>query len=230
MPDTLVLWDVDLTLLDLRRMGGGWFFEALLEVTGREPVNPPTFGGRTDRWIAAQLLLDVGMEPTDELITTLHETVIRLAGEQRARIAEFGVVLPGVPAVLAELAARPDVAQSLVTGNLRPVAGFKVEAFDLGRHLDLEIGGYGGTSEIRAHLVAEALTSATHRHGTPFAADAVAVVGDTPHDVEAALANGTRAIGVATGRHPAEELLAAGAHAVLPDLADIDRALATILN
>lgn len=229
-PDTLVLWDVDLTLLDLRRMGGGWFYEALFEVTGREPVDPSKFGGRTDRWIAGQLLTGVGLEPTDELIAAVHEAMVRIASEQRARIAELGVVLPGVPAVLAALAARPDVAQSLVTGNLRPVAGFKVDAFDLARYLDLDIGGYGGVSEVRANLVAEALASATRRHGTPFAADSVVVVGDTPHDVQAALAHGTKAIGVATGRHPASELLAAGAHAVLPDLADTDRALATILN
>jgi hypothetical protein len=34
---------------------------------------------------------------------------------------------------------------------------------------------------------------------------------------------------VATGRHPADELIAAGAHAVLPDLADTDRVMATLL-
>jgi phosphoglycolate phosphatase-like HAD superfamily hydrolase len=79
-------------------------------------------------------------------------------------------------------------------------------------------------------LVGEALTGANRRHGTAFAAESVVVVGDTPHDVHAALAHRTRAIGVATGRHPADELLAAGAHAVLPNLADLDRALATIVG
>ncbi|HEX4722282.1 MAG TPA: haloacid dehalogenase-like hydrolase [Pseudonocardiaceae bacterium] len=226
-PDTLVLWDVDLTLLDLRRMGRGWFHDALVEVTGREPVRPPAFGGRTDRWIAARLLAGVGIPPTDELIAALHDAVVRIAGEQRARIAEFGVVLPGVPEVLAALAARPDVAQSLVTGNLRPVAGFKVDAFDLTRYLDLEIGGYGDVSEVRANLVADAVAGATHRYGV---LGSVVVVGDTPHDVHAALAHDFRAIGVATGRHRADELLAAGAHAVLPDLSDTDRVLTLLLG
>ncbi|HEX9335742.1 MAG TPA: haloacid dehalogenase-like hydrolase [Pseudonocardiaceae bacterium] len=223
----LVLWDIDLTLLDLRRMGGGWYEQAMIEVTGREPVRIPAFGGRTDRWIAGQLLVGVGLDPSDELIAAVHAAVVRIAGEQRARIAELGVVLPGVPAILAALAERPDVVQSLVTGNLRPIAGFKVAAFGLSRYLDLEIGGYGGVSDQRAALVAEALTSAARRHGTPFTA---VVVGDTPYDVHAALAHGTRAIGVATGRHPADELLAAGAHAVLPNLADTDRVLTTILG
>jgi phosphoglycolate phosphatase-like HAD superfamily hydrolase len=228
--ETLVLWDVDLTLLDLRRMGGGWFREAMVEVTGRTPDQMPAFGGRTDRWIAVQMLTAVGLDPSDELIDELHAAMVRIAGEQRARIAELGVVLPGVPEVLATLAEMPAVAQSLVTGNLQPIAGLKVAAFDLARYLDLDIGGYGGASEQRAVLVAEALTGATRRHGTPFPTESVVVVGDTPHDVHAALAHGTRAIGVATGRHPADELLAAGAHAVLPNLAETDQVLTVILG
>jgi phosphoglycolate phosphatase len=224
-----VLWDIDRTLLDLRRLGGGWFRQAVVEVTGREPVRQPGFGGRTDRWIAIQLLANAGLEPTEELIDRLHATMVRIADDQRARIAELGVVLPGVPDVLRAIAGRPDVAQGLVTGNLQPIACLKLAAFGLDEHLDLDIGGYGGSSEQRAVLVADALTSATRRHGVEFPAGSVAVVGDTPHDVQAALAHGARAVGVATGGHPAEELLAAGAHAVLPDLADTDRALAAIL-
>lgn len=224
-----MLWDIDLTLLDLRPLGARWFGRAVAEVTGREPTDVPPFGGRTDRWIARELLAGVGATPTDELIAHLHAVAVRIAGEQRASIAELGVVLPGVPAVLRAVDGRPDVAQSLVTGNLRPIADLKVGAFDLDRYLDLEIGGYGGTSEQRAHLVAEALACARGKHGGGLPAAGVAVVGDTPHDIRAALDNGVRAIGVATGRHDATQLRAAGAHAVLPDLADTPAALATIL-
>ena len=56
------------------------------------------------------------------------------------------------------------------------------------------------------------------------------LVGDTPLDVEAALATGARAIGVATGRPSFESLEAAGAHAVLADLTDIDQVLAAVLG
>jgi phosphoglycolate phosphatase-like HAD superfamily hydrolase len=223
---TVVLWDVDMTLVDLRRLGGGWFHEAVVEVTGREPAQMPPFGGRTDRWIAMRLLVEAGADPTDELIDELHAAMVRIAVREHARIAEVGIVLPGVPAALRAIAGRPDVAQTLVTGNLRPIAAFKVDSFGLGRYLDLEIGGYGELSDQRAALVADALAGAALRHGNQLAA---VVVGDTPHDVQAALAHGVRAIGVATGRHPADELMAAGAHAVLPDLADTDRVLATLL-
>jgi phosphoglycolate phosphatase len=140
-------------------------------------------------------------------------------------------VLPGVPAVLAAvlaaLAGRPGVAQTLVTGNLAPIAGYKVGAFGLDRYLDLELGGYGGVSADRHELVADALRRAAGRFAGPLTP---VVVGDTPHDVAGALACGVRAVGVCTGRFTAAELTAAGAHAVLPDLADTDAALAAVLG
>jgi phosphoglycolate phosphatase-like HAD superfamily hydrolase len=232
---TLVLWDIDLTLLDMRRMGATWFREALVEVTGRElprvePGRRLRFGGRTDRWIAREMLTAVGCEPTDELIARLHTAAEHAARRQHATMAELGVVLPGVPEVLSGLAALPSVAQTLVTGNLRAIADLKMGAFGLDRHVDLDIGGYGATSELREHLVAEAVAGARDKHGTPFTDESVVVVGDTPHDVRGALAHGALAVGVATGNHTPDELLAAGAHVVLPDLSDTTLVMATVLR
>ena len=226
---TLVLWDVDLTLLDLRRLGGRWFRQALSEVTGGRMGQVPPFGGRTDRWIAARMLESVDVPPTEELIGRLHAEVARLASADRQRMADVGVVLPGAATVLKELAARPDVVQTLVTGNLRPVAELKVGTFGLDEYLDLEIGGYGGTSERRSVLVDEALTATERKHGTRFVGSSVVVVGDTPHDVDAALEHGARAVAVATGTFTEEQLRDSGAHVVLPELGDVPRSLAAIL-
>ena len=49
-----------------------------------------------------------------------------------------------------------------------------------------------------------------------------------PLDVAAALATGARAVGVATGSFGAADLVAAGAHAVLPDLTDASLVLAAV--
>jgi phosphoglycolate phosphatase-like HAD superfamily hydrolase len=51
------------------------------------------------------------------------------------------------------------------------------------------------------------------------------VVGDTVHDVAAALANGAFAVAVATGSTGMEDLASAGAHAVLPDLSEVETAV-----
>jgi phosphoglycolate phosphatase len=51
-----------------------------------------------------------------------------------------------------------------------------------------------------------------------LAASADVYVGDHPGDVEAARTAGARSVAVATGPHGADELAAAGADVVLPDL------------
>jgi phosphoglycolate phosphatase-like HAD superfamily hydrolase len=225
----LVFWDIDLTLLDLRRIGANWFRTALTEVTGEQITDIPSFAGRTDRWITAEMLRRIGRAATDAEIDQVQLAAIAVAGQHRAEIAEVGLELPGVSAALRAIAAWPDVAQSLVTGNLAPIAEYKVAAFGLDAYLDLTIGGYGAVSELRADLVGDALARARAKHGE-FAPDSVFVIGDTPHDIDAALAHGAVAIGVATGRFEPEALQAAGAHTVLPDLADTAAVLAAVLS
>ncbi len=55
------------------------------------------------------------------------------------------------------------------------------------------------------------------------------LIGDTPLDIEAARLAGARSVGVATGGFSPAELSAAGADAVLPDLADTARVLGVIV-
>ena len=58
----------------------------------------------------------------------------------------------------------------------------------------------------------------------PRADDAV-VVGDTPFDIQVAVAGGARSLAVATGSYDIEALRAAGADVVLPDLSDLPAVL-----
>ena len=140
----------------------------------------------------------------------------------RHLFAEQGELLPGVRAVLDALGARPDVVQTLVTGNVPQVAAAKVAAFGLTAAFDAEVGGYGTDDSVRSTLVRRSRERAEAKYGESFAP---VVVGDTVSDVAAALANGAVAVGVATGRTPAAELAAAGAHTVLSDLSDVETAV-----
>jgi phosphoglycolate phosphatase-like HAD superfamily hydrolase len=126
-------------------------------------------------------------------------------------------VLPGARQALAALSGRPDLVQTTVTGNIAPVAHAKLTAFDLTGPLDLTVGGYGHEHPVRATLVASARQRAEAKYGDVAE---VVVVGDTVHDIAAALACGVTAVGVATGGTTADELRAAGAHHVLDSLAD----------
>ena len=72
--------------------------------------------------------------------------------------------------------------------------------------------------------------NAAARYGADFSGRATVLVGDTPHDVEAATSAGARAVGVATGRFSAGDLADAGADVVLPDLTDTERVVAALLD
>jgi phosphoglycolate phosphatase-like HAD superfamily hydrolase len=125
------------------------------------------------------------------------------------------------------------VHQSVLTGNVRPLAEVKLSAVGLRHLLDLCIGAFGDDHEVRAELVhlARRRAAAVHgRPGTDFSGEATVVVGDTPLDIEAALSAGARAVGVATGGYPASTLRAAGAHAVLTDLSNTATVLAALLS
>jgi Predicted phosphatases len=120
------------------------------------------------------------------------------------------------------------VVQSVLTGNVPAMARAKLAAVGLDAHLDLDVGAYGDHHEVRAELVHLARARARAAHGREFGGTATVLVGDTPLDVEAALATGARAVGVATGGPAAGELVAAGADAVLPDLTDTAAVVAAI--
>jgi phosphoglycolate phosphatase-like HAD superfamily hydrolase len=127
------------------------------------------------------------------------------------------------------------VHQSVLTGNIRPVAEVKLAALGLRDPLDLCIGAYGDDHEVRTELVAVARRRAAALYGgsapgADFGGVSTVVAGDTPLDISAALAAGARAVGVATGPFTAADLRAAGAHAVLPDLTDTSLVLSAMLE
>ena len=135
--------------------------------------------------------------------------------------------LPGAGAAIEALAAA-GIRQSVLTGNIRPLAELKLGLAGLGKHLDLDVGAYGDVHEVRAELVPVARQAAAAAYGLDFGGPLTVLVGDTPLDVAAALATGARAVGVATGSFPAGDLAAAGAHVVLPDLTDTALLLAAV--
>ncbi|WP_342750055.1 HAD family hydrolase [Prauserella shujinwangii] len=224
----LVLWDIDLTLVDLRGLGGDWYAEALAAVADVTLRKVPSFPGRTERAITLEILRGHGLEPSEETIRRLWRELVAISTRALPTLARRGHALPGTAAALTALAGREEVVQSLVTGNLPEIARHKLSAFDLDEHIDFAIGGYGSLSAHRPDLVTHAAELATAKHGTTFTSDAVVIVGDTPHDVAAAREHGALAVGVATGRHTEEELRASGADVVFRDLSDTAAVVAAL--
>jgi phosphoglycolate phosphatase len=225
--DLLVLWDVDYTLLTAVGLGNRLYQEVFRDMFGRDLVSIAPKAGRTDRAILLDTLTLAGVaEPrahVDDFLAALGRRVTALDGSVRAEVR----ALPGAAAAIAALAAA-GLRQSVLTGNIRPLAAVKLAAAGLGGHLDLDVGAYGDVHEVRAELVPVARQAAQAAYGADFGGPSTVLVGDTPLDVEAALATGARAVGVATGSFAAAELVAAGAHAVLPDLTDASVVLSAV--
>jgi len=225
--DLLVLWDLDYTLLKAGGLGNRLYQTTFKDTFGRDLTAIAPKAGRTDRAILLDTLALAGVaEPrahVDDFLAALARQVAALDGSAEAEVR----ALPGAAAAIAALAAA-GARQSVLTGNIRPLAAAKLAAAGLGEHLDLDVGAYGDVHEVRAELVPVARQAAQAAYGADFGGQSTVLIGDTPHDVAAALATGARAVGVATGSFSAADLAAAGAHIVLPDLTDTSLVLAAV--
>jgi phosphoglycolate phosphatase len=219
--DSLVLWDIDRTLVTVDGLGREIFAAAFKEVTGGDLQWEPDFAGRTDYELIATALAWHAIEVHPELLETFFAA---MSSGTSARAAEFlvrGRALAGSHAAIEAFAGFEASVQTVATGNVPVAAQAKLAAFGLDTHLDLEIGGYGTDAAERPTVVRLARERAERKHGIRVPDRRVVVVGDTPHDVAAARANGFIAIAVATGKFGVDDLLATEPDLVLPSLEDI---------
>lgn len=224
----IVLWDIDNTLLYTGGAGSLAMARAFRDLYGVEDAfRGVEFSGRTDTAIFSDAARAHGIAEDripfeiprflDAYLPHLGDTLREVTG---------GALMPGIGRLLAALDERADVVQGLGTGNFRRGGEMKLRRYDIDRYFPTMAGGFGEDSEDRATVIRCGIERL--RNGDGCAAhngDAarVVVIGDTPHDVRAAHANGAYALGVATGRNSVDELRAAGADEALDDLADIER-------
>lgn len=213
---TILLFDIDGTLVRTGGAGKAAIEAALVEefaVTLAAEEVP--YSGRTDRAISKDLLIGHEVEPTDANIDRLIEGY--LARLPAALTAVPGRVLPGIEEILTAVARIEHIRIGLLTGNVRRGAQHKLGHYGLWEHF--AFGGFGDRHEERDDVARAALAEAKDHLGPVNPAD-VWVIGDTPLDVKCARAIGARAVAVATGWHPIEELHDTGADVVLRDLSD----------
>lgn len=227
----LLLFDIDGTLV--RRAGPAHaqaLRAAIRDVHGVDVSRPRASispAGRTDGEIARLLLLDAGIsartidERADEVREACCANYARLCPPDLS-----DTLVPGITDLLDWLGGLGDVRLSLVTGNFEPVARLKLKRAGIGRHFPAGQGGFGSDSEDRAALPGIARKRAGHE-GVSHPRDRTIVIGDTPRDIACARADGVRCFAVATGPHPAEDLV--GADALAADPGELRQLLADAL-
>jgi phosphoglycolate phosphatase len=230
----LVLWNIDLTLVDVARVTRAAYAEAFGTVAGRPLIQLPQMAGRSESEIFfdALALNGVDVRADGHAERMLEPFSAELAAALTARHHELtsqGQLLPGAAQAMAAVAALDGAVQTVLTGNSKRTAVLKLRAFGLDGFVDFDIGGYGSEAYPKGTLVRVARQRADEKHGVTFGEDATVYVADSPRDVDAARIGGARSLAVASGRASAAELRDAGADAVLPDLADT-AALVTLIT
>lgn len=215
--NTLLLWDIDGTLIQSGGAGERALAAALREEFGISgTLEDIELAGRTDQWIARRILAKFTVSETSENITRYLDGYLRAL--PRELVNPGAKILPGVRELLLQLAARKDIAQGLLTGNLRRGAEIKLGHHQIWAHF--EFGAFADDAELRNELGPHAVRRANQHHSVQFSPDRVFVIGDTPHDIACGKAIGAQTVGVATGGFSVAELEACGPTAVLSDLSD----------
>jgi phosphoglycolate phosphatase-like HAD superfamily hydrolase len=233
-----VLWNIDLTLVDVARVSRDAYAEAFGRVTGRPLVALPQTAGQSDSEIffEALALNDASAEaPGDRADVAAQELLARYSSELATAfgarldlLPTLGRALPGAREAVAAVAVLPGVIQSVLTGTIRPNAAAKLRAFGLDEFFDFEIGGYCSEVYPKGAELLRSRGRAAEKYGTDIGAGCTVYLADSGRDVEAARIGGARCVAVASGRSTAGELREAGADLVFDDLTDTGAVVAAV--
>jgi phosphoglycolate phosphatase len=232
--DRLVLWNIDLTLVDVARVSRDAYAEAFRRVTGRPLVALPQQAGASDSEIFFESLalneaLPGSADAEDNDLLARYAAELAAAfGARSEQLRAQGRPLPGAREALAAVARLPGAIQTVITGTIKQNAAHKLLAFGLDRYLDLGIGGYGSDVYPKGTQILRSLAMAAEKYGVQLTPSRAVYVADSVRDAAAAKVADVRCLGVATGRSTISELRDAGADPVLADLADTSRVVAAI--
>jgi phosphoglycolate phosphatase-like HAD superfamily hydrolase len=230
---TVVLFDIDGTLITCGGAGRRAMERALREIAPHATTDF-SFGGMTDPAIVRRALrqntrVRESHEPPESaadkeaLIDRALERYLDLLSDELPR-SEGYAVLPGVRRAIEALERERDagapIAIGLGTGNLVRGAELKLRPADLWHRFDF--GGFGSDDEDRPTLLRHGATRGAQRLGAPADAFVTVVIGDTPRDVQAARAIGSRCLAVATGSYAREDLAAERPDHVLDTLLELE--------
>ena len=218
MPDSLLLWDIDGTLVYMDRAGERALLIVIRELYGRDLGEhlPVDLRGRTDTSICRDLLtfLEVPVTPGEE--ERFRAAYLDLLPTTLPMVKPH--IKPGIPEALEAIHAHPEIHQALLTGNLKEGARLKLSYLGLWKYF--EFGAFADDSHIRDELGPYALARAKEKLGIDFPPERVWIIGDTPHDIACGKAIGAKTIAVATGAFSVEQLSALNPTHTFQDLAD----------
>ncbi|MET7679025.1 haloacid dehalogenase-like hydrolase [Streptomyces sp. NPDC005423] len=223
---SLVLWDIDRTLLYVGEIDRQVYRETFAEIVGYPVEHLPARGtGVTMPLAIRAMLLDNGVPDgrARELLPLIIELLPKRLAAHTADLRQQGKLMSRVVVALRAVRDRSDLVATVVTGNLKTNAMLKLGAFDLKSFVNTEIGGYASDDHHRPALVGIAQKRAQAKYGVFFGHSNSVIIGDSLEDVRTGRdRGGVPVIGIASGTTSAAELERAGADVVLRTLEDVE--------
>ena len=213
-----ILFDIDGTLIITGGAGAASWRLAFDELYGiPADIGQFTDTGMTDPDVGRKTFVAVlHRDPERKEFARLLERRLHYLHQTVAESEKYRV-LAGVEELLPRLL-DDGYLTGLVTGNLEAAAHIKLHRARLNRFFSF--GGYGSDSDDRGEITRIALKRAAWVYGVDVAPERAIVVGDTPHDVDAAHQAGVKCVGVASHHFDKQQLRDGGADYVLGSLAE----------
>jgi phosphoglycolate phosphatase len=225
MVDTLLLFDIDGTLIKESREVTASYLKAVRSCLGIETgCDHMSTSGKTDFLIFKEILKGAGVDITKITYPDLIEEY--LVHLERSLEKNPGDILSGVRPLLDLLAGHDHIRLALGTGNIERGARIKLSAHSLEGYF--EVGGFGSDAVERPRIIAAGIAKAQKHFRSRFRC--IAVVGDTPFDIEAARENGVHSIAVATGPFDPRTLARQRPSVLLEDLTETEAFLSGVLR
>jgi len=212
----ILLFDIDGTLLTAGGAGRRALALAFEELTGVPGVVAGVdFRGMPDGLIVEQALARLSLSINADTIYTHYLKHL----ERELQAAQASRALPGAAELLTALDREGKaVAIGLGTGNIEPAAYLKLERVGLEGFFGF--GGFGSDHRLRSDILRTAAKRGSQQLGRAVSECDTIVIGDSFHDVDAALEIGARAVCVGTSGIAIDQLKARGAHHVFDTLMD----------
>lgn len=219
-----ILWDIDGTLIRTGRAGLHALTQTMADLYALEFEFDFPAGGRTDVFIAQQLLKKL---PNHDSLNMPKE-VERLLDYYKQLLPDFlekykadGLIMPNIVPILEYLHRHDDYKSVLLTGNLRSGAQHKMDCYGLSQYFDFELSGFGDHTIYRNEIAQTCFNKLRHADASANANDMI-VIGDTLHDISCADHISARCIAVATGGESLDNLAQANPWQVYAKLPNAD--------
>lgn len=218
----LIVFDMDGTLIDTQALISEHMGAAFASLG-----MPPPAPAAVRSIIGLSLPVAVGVLAGTEDVDLIEGLVGQYKSLYRASLEhdiDREPLYPGARDALERLRLEPETVLGVATGK-----GLSGVTRILGNH---GIAGHFVTLQTPDHNPSKPHPGMLLRAMAETGADAAStvMVGDTTYDMELARAAGCRAIGVSWGYHEANELVAAGAGALIHDYSELDAAISRVLE